>query len=72
MNNSINFKLNSTAIENLNIFSEILRKDHNMILNEALEQYFENEQQKLIEKNQEDESVLTNLDYDEFWSGVDI
>ncbi|MEA2019945.1 MAG: hypothetical protein U9N59_16055 [Campylobacterota bacterium] len=72
MNNNINFKLNTTTIENLTLFSEILKKDHSTILNEALEQYFESQQQKLVEKNQEDENALTNLDYDEFWDGVDI
>ncbi len=72
MNNNLNFKLNQETIENINTFSQILKKDHSTILNEALEQYFENEQQKLVEKNQEDENALTNLDYDEFWDGVDI
>ena len=70
--NNINFKLNQETIENINTFSQILKKDVNTILNEALEQYFENEQQKLVEKNQEDENALTNLDYNEFWDGVDI
>ena len=66
------FKLNHETIENINTFSQILKKDVNTILNEALEQYFEAEQQKLVEKNQEDENALTNLDYGEFWDGVDI
>jgi uncharacterized protein YfdQ (DUF2303 family) len=70
--NNINFKLNQETIENINTFSQILKKDVNTISNEALEQYFENEQQKLVEKNQEDENALTNLDYNEFWDGVDI
>ena len=70
--NNINFKLNRETIENINTFSQILKKDVDTILNEALEQYFESEQQKLTEKNQEDENALTNLDYDEFWDGVDI
>ena len=72
MNDNINFKLNTTTIENLNAFSEILKKDHSTILNEALEQYFESEQEKLLKKNQEDENAMTNLDYDEFWDGVDL
>ncbi|MEA3553313.1 MAG: hypothetical protein U9R39_02790 [Campylobacterota bacterium] len=72
MNDNINFKLNSQTIENLNVFSEILKKDHSTILNEALEQYFESEQKKLLEKNLEDENAMTNLDYDEFWDGIDI
>jgi len=49
-----------------------LKKDINTILEEALEQYFEAEQQKLMEKNQEDENAMTNLDFDEFWDDVDI
>ncbi|MEA3498577.1 MAG: hypothetical protein U9R16_05900 [Campylobacterota bacterium] len=72
MNDNINFKLNATTVENLNIFSEILKKDHSTILNEALEQYFETQQQKLLEKNLEDENAMTNLDFDEFWDDVDI
>jgi len=66
MNSNIQFKLNSQTIENINLFSKILKKDHSTILNEALEQYFEFQQQKLVEKNQKDENALTNLDYDEF------
>ena len=72
MNDNINFKLNSTTIENINLFSELLKKDHSTILNEALELYFENEQQKLLEKNQEDENAMTNLDFNEFWDDVEI
>ncbi len=72
MNDNINFKLSSQTIDDLDTFSKILKKDHSTILNEALEQYFESEQKKLVEKNQEDENALTNLDYDEFWDGVDI
>ncbi len=68
----MNFKLTQETIEDINTFSQILKKDVNTILNEALEQYFESEQKKLVEKNQEDENALTNLDYDEFWDGVEI
>ena len=72
MKNDFTFELNKDIFENLQAYSEILKKDSNTILNEALEQYFENEQKKLIEKNIEDENAMTNLDYDEFWDGVDI
>ena len=72
MKNDFTFELNKDIFENLQAYSEILKKDANTILNEALEQYFENEQKKLIEKNIEDENTMTNLDYDEFWDGVDI
>ncbi|MBL6969925.1 MAG: hypothetical protein ISR68_00835 [Campylobacterales bacterium] len=71
-NDNINFSLSSDTIENLHTFSQILNKDYNTMLNEALEQYFEDEQQKLLEKNLEDENAMTNLDYNEFWDGVDL
>jgi hypothetical protein len=68
----IKFTLSSETIEQIKEFSVILNKDENQILNEALELYFENEQKKLLEKNLENENAMTNLDYNEFWDGVDI
>jgi len=72
MNNSFEFELNNKLVEELQAYTDILKKDANTILKEALEQYFENEQKKLLEKNLEDENAMTNLDYNEFWDGVDI
>jgi len=69
---TMDFSLKQSTVESLLAFSEILKKDVNSILEEALEQYFESEQQKLMEKNRDDENAMTNLDYDEFWDGVDI
>ena len=66
------FELDSKTAEELQAYTEILKKDPNTILKEALEQYFENEQKKLLEKNMENENAMSNLDYDEFWDGVDI
>jgi hypothetical protein len=70
--NTIELELSYDAIENLQTFSKILNKDINTMLNEALTQYFTNEQKRILEKNQDDENMMTNLDYDEFWDGVDI
>jgi hypothetical protein len=70
--NNINFTLSSHIINNLENFSELLKKDYNIILNEALEQYFINEEKKLLEKNIDGENAMTNLDFDEFWDNVDI
>ena len=67
-----NFTLNSDNIENLENFSEILKKDYSTMINEALEDYFQNAQKALLEKNLADENALTNLDFDEFWDDVDI
>lgn len=69
---SLEIVLKQSTVENLHLFSEMLNKDVNTILNEALEAYFEAEQQKLIEKSMYDENAMTNLDYDEFWDGVDV
>ena len=66
----IEFK--QSTVENLQAFSEILEKDINTMLEEALEQYFVSEQQKLMEKNRQDDNAMTNLDFDEFWGDVDL
>jgi len=72
MQKELRFELSAEMIENIQTFSEILKKDTSTILNEALEEYFANEQKKLLEKNLENDNAMTNLDYDEFWDGVDI
>ena len=68
----MNITINPDNYENLANFKEILKKDESQMINEALELYFEAEQKKLLEKNIEDENAMTNLDYDEFWDGVDL
>ena len=67
-----NFTLNNDNLENLENFCEILKKDYSTMLNEALENYFQQAQKNLLEKNLADQNSLTNLDYDEFWDDVDI
>jgi len=68
----IKIEFKQSTVENLELFSQMLKKDVNTMLEEALEQYFDNEQKRLLEKNIHDENAMTNLDYDEFWDGVDI
>jgi len=70
--NELRIEFKQTTVENLQAFSEILKKDINTMLEEALEQYFQSEQEKLLEKNQDDENAMTNLDYDEFWDGLEL
>lgn len=72
MEEHINIELKHTTVENLKSFSKILNKDINLMLEEALEEYFESQQQKLMEKNLFDENAMTNLDFDEFWDDLDI
>lgn len=68
----MNISIHPDNYENLQTFKEILKKDESTMINEALELYFETENKKLLEKNLESENSMTNLDYDEFWEGVDI
>ena len=70
--NNIKIEFKQSTIDDLVGFSELLHKDVNIILEEALEQYFENEQKKLIEKGIDEDASMTNLDYDEFWDGLEI
>jgi hypothetical protein len=72
MEQHIKLELKQTTVESLKSFSEILNKDINTMLEEALEEYFESQQQKLMEKNLFDENAMTNLDFDEFWDDLDI
>lgn len=69
---TLKIEFKQSMINDLLGFSEILKKDVNVMIEEALEQYFENEQKKLIEKGIEEDASMTNLDYDEFWDGLDI
>jgi hypothetical protein len=64
--------INSDRVEQLKLYSELLKKDVNRILDEALELYFYTKEKELLEKNLESESAQTSLDYNEFWDGVDI
>ena len=70
--NQIKIEFKQSTVDNLELFSQMLKKDVNTMLEEALEQYFDVEQKRLMEKNINDENAMTNLDYDEFWDGVDI
>ncbi len=72
MINQMKLELSASRYEDLQTFSQILNKDINTILDEALDLYFANEQKKLLEKNIADDNAMTNLDYDEFWSDVDL
>ncbi len=71
-NQTLNFTLKPDTIENLLTFSDLLKKDVSWVIEQALEEYFAQVQQQLLEKNLADENAMTNLDYDEFWDGVDL
>lgn len=64
----IKIELKLEKLELLKQYAKLLNKDINSMLDEALERYFVEEQEKLIAKEQN----ATNLDYDEFWGGFDL
>ncbi len=72
MEQQIKIEFKQSTVDNLHLFSEMLNKDINSMLEEALEQYFDSEQKKLMEKNISDDNAMTNLDFDEFWDDLDI
>ncbi len=72
MENSIHFTLKPDTIENLQVYAEMLDKDVSTLMEEALDTYFAEVQKRFLEKSIADENALTNLDYDEFWEGVEV
>jgi len=72
MSENIEINFPQSTMDDLIAFSEILNKDINTMLQEAIENYLANQQQKLIEQSLYDDNAMTNLDYDEFWDGMDI
>ncbi len=68
----MNFKLKQKTIENLKIYSQILNKSINELIEEALDEYFASLEERLLKDNIENENAQTNLSFNEFWDGVDI
>ena len=64
--------LTDDNLQNIKLFVQLLKKDENSLINEALEEYFITQEKKLLEKDIENENALTNLSYDEFWNDVEI
>ena len=59
-------------IESIQEYSEILKRPPDVIIKEALEEYFTKIEKELLEKTLEEENAITNLSYDEFWDGIDM
>ncbi len=72
MDENLHFTLDAKMIESLNEYSQILKRSPDIIIKEALEEYFTKVEKELLEKALADENAITNLSYDEFWDGVDI
>jgi len=72
MSEPVEITFQQSIIDDLVAFSKILNKDINLMVQEAVEEYLASAQQKLIEQSLYDDNAMTNLDYDEFWDGMDI
>ncbi|MDQ7085654.1 MAG: hypothetical protein Q9M36_12405 [Sulfurovum sp.] len=72
LNDPLKIHFKHSTVENLHLFSSLLKKDVNSILEEALEQYFDTVQKAMMDKNINDENAMTNLNYNEFWDDVDL
>ncbi len=72
MSEPLSFTLDAKTIEELREYSELLQRPADLIIKEALEDYFAKVEKELLEKSLADENALTSLSYDEFWDGVDI
>jgi len=68
----MNFTLKTDTIENLKLYSQMLNKSVDEIIEEALEEYFASAEEKLLKDTIEKENAQTNLSFNEFWDGVDI
>lgn len=69
MNEEIKFVLDNDTVEALQTYSALLNKAPAVIIKEALKGYFEAAEQKLAAQQTD---PMTDLDYDEFWDGVDL
>lgn len=63
-----NITLNNENIKNLELFEEMLKKDKETMINEALKSYFADQYEQL----EDTQNSQTNLSYEEFWDDMDI
>lgn len=63
-----NIKIDQENQEKIALYKELLKKDENSIVNEALSLYFKEKNQEI----QERESSQTNLSYEDFWDDFEL
>ncbi len=68
----MHFTLPKSIMEQLELYSDILKKEPSQIIQEALEKYFTEVEQAILEQGIESENRLTTFTYDEFWDGIEI
>jgi DNA-directed RNA polymerase specialized sigma24 family protein len=72
MHEDFKIELKESSVENLKQFSTLLDKEVSVIIEEALERYFAEQQKAILKKELEQESQVTTFEYDEFWDGLDL
>lgn len=72
MDDDIRFELDRETAEKLHAFGELLKKDHNTMLEEALQLYFDTQEKILQENGVSKKDSMTNLSFDEFWDDIDV
>jgi len=72
MSDAIRFVLDAETLEALEAYTVLLKKDASTIVGDALKLYFEVAQKQMLEDAMYDRDAMTDLDYDEFWDGVDL
>jgi len=72
MDGEIKFELDRETVETLQAFSVLLEKEPAVIIREALRGYFEAAEKQLLRNAAHERDPMTDLDFDEFWDGVDL
>ncbi len=68
MEGSFELRLSAGTMESLELYSKLLDKDYTTMIEEALRGYFEACDEIVGTAG----SAESNLDYDEFWDGVEL
>jgi predicted transcriptional regulator len=71
MSDSLSIVLKAKTVEKLQAYAELLNKEPNTIINEALEDYFTQADKAILEKSMQEKDPDTDIGFDEFWDDVD-
>jgi len=72
MDGEIKFVLDQEMVEALQTYSVLLQKEPAQMIKEALRGYFDAAEKQLLQNAAQERDPMTDLDFDEFWDGVDL
>jgi len=64
--------ISQSDFEGIEHYAKRYQKDYDTVVHEALQFYFEAQEKARLEKELDDARKESNLDYDEFWDGVEL